>query len=242
MRSIDRSGFFIEKTLTITVNDVNEAPVIMSNGGGSTASVDVFENSQEVMTLAATDPDAGDSVTWSAGGGADAALFDISATGQLSFVTAPDFEAPSDHDGNNAYEVAVRATDSGGLYVDQTLTIRVANVNEAPEGSANAALPDGRIGRSYTLREADLLSGFTDAEGDTLTVVNLAASIGTLTDHGDGTWTLTPPLFFTGEVVLTYQVTDGIAPAIGAVQSFDIVLPPDTGGGNNGGEEPSNPS
>jgi hypothetical protein len=47
----------------------------------------------------------------------------------LSFVSAPDFEAPTDADANNSYIVQVSATD--GLLTDlQTITFNVTNVNE----------------------------------------------------------------------------------------------------------------
>ena len=60
------------------------------------------ENSTAVTTVTATDPDAGATVTFSVVGGADQNMFTINAaTGALSFVTAPDFEAPTDAGANN---------------------------------------------------------------------------------------------------------------------------------------------
>jgi len=66
--------------------------------------------------VTATDVDAADTQTYSVVGGADAGLFTVDAnTGSLSFLSAPDFESPTDSGGNNVYEVIVRVTDSGGL-------------------------------------------------------------------------------------------------------------------------------
>ena len=60
-------------------------------------------------------------------GGADAARFQIDATtGVLSFITAPDFEAPTDADGDNSYEIVVRASD-GTLFDDQAITVDVTD-------------------------------------------------------------------------------------------------------------------
>ena len=42
----------------------------------------------------------------------------------------------------------------------------------------------------------------------TLSVANLAASNGTVSDNGDGTYTITPTADFDGAVTLTYDVTD----------------------------------
>ena len=75
------------------VND--NAPAISSNGGGANASISIAENSTTVTTVTATDADPGATLTYSIAGGADAAKFSIDATtGALSFVSAPDHEAP----------------------------------------------------------------------------------------------------------------------------------------------------
>ncbi|MGB9367492.1 MAG: Ig-like domain-containing protein, partial [Xanthobacteraceae bacterium] len=118
-------------TINITVAPVNDAPVINSNGGGNNAAVSVLENTTAVTTVHATDVDSA-ALTYSIVGGSDAAKFHIvAATGALSFITAPDFEAPTDADHNNSYIVNVRAAD-GSLFDDQTITVAVTNVGEAP--------------------------------------------------------------------------------------------------------------
>ena len=70
-------------------------------------------------------------VSYAIAGGADAALFAVDeATGALSFLAAPDFEAPGDSDGDNLYEVVVSASD--GTFSDsQSVTVTVGNVEEA---------------------------------------------------------------------------------------------------------------
>ena len=113
---------------------VNKAPVITSNGGGETATVAVPEDLTAVTTVSATDPDAGTALVYSISGGADAALFQINElTGALSFINAPNFEAPDDFDTNNSYIVQVRASD-GALSDDQAITVNVSNAAEPPKG------------------------------------------------------------------------------------------------------------
>ncbi len=71
----------------------NSAPVITSNGGRTTAAMPVVENTTFVTTVTATDPDAGSNLSYAIVGGADAADFFISATtGDLVFLTRPNFE------------------------------------------------------------------------------------------------------------------------------------------------------
>ncbi|KAK0358420.1 hypothetical protein LTR94_035513, partial [Friedmanniomyces endolithicus] len=105
------------QALTINVGNVNEAPTIATAAALSRA-----ENGTAVATLSASDPDAGTTLTWSISGGADAARFAVDpATGVLTFVSAPDHEAPADADGNNAYQVTVTVSD-GTNSVDKALT------------------------------------------------------------------------------------------------------------------------
>ncbi|PLK49628.1 cadherin domain-containing protein [Uliginosibacterium sp. TH139] len=125
--------------ITLTVSAVNDAPVITSNSGGSTASLSVAENTSAVTTLSATDVDSA-SLSYAITGGADAARFTInSSTGALVFASAPNYEAPNDSDANNSYVVIVQVSDGSGGTDTQTLTVTVTNTNEAPVITSNGA-------------------------------------------------------------------------------------------------------
>lgn len=126
----DVAGRSTSQTLTVTITNINEAPTISVNSSASTYSISQAENISSVITYAATDVDAGASLSWSISG-TDAADFDIvSGTGVLTFATTPDYEAPSDSDSNNAYIVTVTVSD-GSLTDVQTLTVNVTNANES---------------------------------------------------------------------------------------------------------------
>ncbi|MEF7615710.1 DUF4347 domain-containing protein [Aquincola sp. MAHUQ-54] len=119
----------VPRTATINVGAVNDAPVITSHGGGSSASASVAENTMAVATVTAADPD-GPSLTYSISGGADGGLFTIDGvTGALSFITAPDFEAPADAGRNNVYDVIVQVSD-GTLTDTQAIAVTVTPVND----------------------------------------------------------------------------------------------------------------
>jgi len=144
--------FTANQAFTVTVGNVGEAAIITSGGGGSTATYSVLENSTAVATIAANDPDGG-AVIFSLAGGADAARFAIDATtGALSFVAAPDYEAPFDANGDNRYQVTVSAGD-GALVDTQALTIVVANAGGVTLTGISAA--DTLTGTA----ENDTLSG-----------------------------------------------------------------------------------
>lgn len=120
------------QTIAVTVTNLNEAPTITSNGGGSSASINVSENKTAVLTATATDPEKF-AATWSIVGGADRALFQInSKTGALTFKSAPDFETAKDSGKNNFYDVTIKATDAGGLSDTQTVSVKVTDFNDVP--------------------------------------------------------------------------------------------------------------
>jgi len=96
----------------------NQPPAITSGGGADTAGVELDEGSAGVGTVVASDPE-GAPVAYTIVGGADAALFIVDpATGALSFVSAPDYENPVDHNRDNVYEVDLQASD--GSLADDT--------------------------------------------------------------------------------------------------------------------------
>ena len=101
----------------------NRAPSITSAASAST----VENATGGVYQASATDAD-GDPVTLSLSG-PDAGRFTISGTGEVRFVSPPNFEKPSDADANNTHIVEVSASD-GKVTVNQTVTITVTNSKE----------------------------------------------------------------------------------------------------------------
>ncbi len=119
-------------TVTLTITAVNDAPTIISDGGGATASINVAENVTGITVVTGADVDIpAQPLTYGISGGADQALFAIDATtGALSFVAPRDFEAAADANGDNVYVVQVRVTDSQGGTVTQTIEVTVTDVAE----------------------------------------------------------------------------------------------------------------
>ena len=102
------------------------------------------ENDTLVYTPQATDSDA---LTYTLGG-PDADKFVINGDGSVSFVTAPDFEAPGSAAGTNSYSFSVTASD-GTLSDVQAVTVNVADVTEITYDNVTLdfdAVGDVRIG------------------------------------------------------------------------------------------------
>ncbi|MEL6245004.1 MAG: CHRD domain-containing protein, partial [Pseudomonadota bacterium] len=146
--SVTDGEFTATQTVTVTINNINDnAPVIVSGNA-----VTVTENGTDAFQAEANDAD-GDAITFSISGD-DAALFAIdAATGLVTFIAAPDFEAPADANGDNAYQITVTASD-GTNSVSQAVTITVADQlevigtdgNDALTGSNDADIIDAGAG------------------------------------------------------------------------------------------------
>lgn len=124
--STDVAGAGYEKTFTITVNDINDAPEVLELDN------DTADENQEsgisIGSLTATDDDPNDTHTYSlvAGtGDTDNASFTLEGA-ELKAAVAFNYED------KNAYSILVRADDGNGGVLDTQFTINVSDVNETP--------------------------------------------------------------------------------------------------------------
>lgn len=108
------------------VQNLNEAPTAIAFSGGAVA--ENSANGTLIGTLQTSDPDAGDSFTYTlvaGAGGADNGLVAI-AGDSIRVNGAIDFET------NPTLELRVRSTDAGGLFHEQTIVVNVSDVAEPP--------------------------------------------------------------------------------------------------------------
>jgi VCBS repeat-containing protein len=119
-------------------------------------------------------------------------------------------------------QIKVTASD-GSLSVSDVFSLTVSGTsNDAPVLTGTATvLAAGSEDVAYSVSAADLLAGWSDPNNDGLSVVNLTADHGTVTDNGGGTYTITPAANYNGPVLLSYGVSDGIA-TIPASLSFAL--------------------
>ena len=119
--------------LTVTVTNVNEPPSVSGDGD-----ILYAENgTHDVATYSVTDPDADSTHAWTVGG-TDAAAFNISESGVLSFTSPPDFET------QNSYSITVIATDSGTPALSDTIpvTVTITDLNEAPKFTVGLSMAE----------------------------------------------------------------------------------------------------
>jgi len=190
-------------TVNVTVNAVNEAPVITN---GATATMTTDEDTQATLSLAATDAD-GDTLTWSipVGSGASQGGVAVDGTGLVTYV-------PSlDTNGTDTFSVQVS---DGELTDTIAVTVTITAVNDAP------VITEGSTSVLNTNEDDDtgsLTFSATDADGDSLAwSVNAAALHGIVTMNGSQ-FSYAPNIDFNGSDSFIVQVTDGVAPATNTV-------------------------
>ena len=165
VKAEDPFGMSDTVTVTITVTDVDEAPVLE----GDAAVDDYAENGTgPVATYTAPDPEGG-SVGWSLEG-VDAGDFTIGG-GVLRFKSNPDFEDPTDDDLDNEYQVTVRSTDvrpAGAKGAAPTsklaVVVKVTNVDEAGTATIDWRQPEVGTVLTAVARDPDEIDGATRFE------------------------------------------------------------------------------
>ena len=128
MTATDSSGNIGDLSITITVTDVDDTSPLISG----LTTIDYQENQTAKFTYTANE-----AVTWSLSGN-DSGLFSISNIGELSFISAPDYESPGDIGTDNTYNVTVNATDSSNNTSDLAVTVTVTDVDETDPVVSNS--------------------------------------------------------------------------------------------------------
>lgn len=165
----DPGGLSFEKQFTITVTPVNQAPTDL------TLSVNtIAENNAANATvgmLSATDPNSGESLTFSlvAGiGSTDNASFAIS-NNTLQVIPTTNFETKA------SYAIRVQVIDQEGLTFEKPLTIAVTDVNEAP---SDISLSVSSIAENNVPNAAVGMLGAVDPDSGNTFTFSLVAGVG----------------------------------------------------------------
>ena len=126
VRTTDASGEVSDKTFTVTVTNVNEAPINAALIGGTVE--ENADNGTVVGTVLGIDQDAGSTFSYSLTNNASGRFAINATTGVVTVANG----AQLNYEAATSHQITVRTTDQGGLTFDKTFTIAVNNVNEAP--------------------------------------------------------------------------------------------------------------
>ncbi len=140
IRTDDGRGGTFDKDFIITVTDVNEPPTDISLSNASVAEAQPVGTT--VGTFTTTDPDAGDTHTYSFActvPGTDDASFTLDGD---TLKTAEVF----DYETKNTYDLCIRTTDAGGLSFDENFTINVTDgIDILTATFRSAGIYDGHV-------------------------------------------------------------------------------------------------
>jgi len=195
VRSTDQDDLWFEKAITITISDLNEAPVITT-----AETISVVEGTTAAFTPTGSDPEAS-ALTWSITGGADAAKFSINA-GVVTFASAPSFGTPTDADANNQYILQITASD-GALTSAKTVTVTVTRRPRDTSGGTSSTPTNVAVvevnGESY---DAGQISTQTSQGSTTTTITVDDAKLSDILERGGNNPTVTLPSSGTPDVVV----------------------------------------
>ncbi|PCJ82089.1 MAG: hypothetical protein COA52_20380, partial [Hyphomicrobiales bacterium] len=184
-------------TGTVNVSAVNDAADVSGPTSFATSEDTGIVISEAQLLANASDVD-GDTLSVQ-NLSADGGTLTDNGDGTWSFAPDADFNGTI----NLSYDV-----NDGTTNTATTGTVNVAAVNDAADVSGPTSFTTSED-TGIVISEAQLLANASDVDGDTLSVQNLSADGGTLTDNGDGTWSFAPDADFNGTVNLSYDVNDG---------------------------------
>jgi Ca2+-binding RTX toxin-like protein len=137
--------------------------------------------------------------------------------------------------GGNGNSGGNGGTGGGGGVDDDDDGVTPPARNRAPRNSGPVYLADVASTATLAIALSTLLSHSTDQDGDALSVRNLRATSGTVTQLPDGSWLFTPTLTNLGRVVFSFEVWDGLVAV--PQHAYSMV----TGPINNGGGDDTGP-
>ena len=204
-------------TVTISVTDVNDAP----NFATDTAIRSVAENTAADTNIgtavAATDPDTGDTLTYTLGG-TDASSFSIvSTSGQLRTSTALDYETKT------SYSVRITVSDTE-LTDTIDVTINVTNVNEAPSFTAGSTATRTIAENTASGTNIGTAVAATDVDANTTLTYTLggtdAATFSIVSTSGQ----LQTSAALNYETKTSYSVKISVADGSGGTDTIDVTI------------------
>ncbi|NLQ24803.1 tandem-95 repeat protein [Shewanella sp. S-1] len=189
LRVTDTDGLTAEQSFSITVTNVNDAPVATS------ASVTLEEDSSVMITLTGEDADS-DPLTYEVVSQPESGTLEQHGTVWL-YTPEKDF--------NGADQISFIAKDAELSSEPATITINVTPVNDDPQAVDDNYTLASTADDKYTL---PALENDVDVDGDTLTIDGAAADIGSVQITADGL-IFTAPAAYVGPVALRYTISDG---------------------------------
>lgn len=196
-----------EHTIEVTVTGVNDVAVIGGTKTGTVTEDNATSKATGTLTVNDADKDQSSFVAQTDSVGKYGKL-SLAADGKWTYTLDNNLEAVNKLKGTDKVEDSFTVASKDGTL--ETIKIAVNGTNDAPTGPITGALTGGTEDAAYSVSKTTLLSGFSDAEGDTIDIKGaVTATNATVTKNQDGSYAVKFNADYTGDVTLTYTVTDG---------------------------------
>ena len=186
----DGNGGQITKSITVSVNPINDAPVAITNSAtvneDAAVTINVLED--------ATDID-GDSLTIAKITQGNNGVVQIS-NNQIIYIPNQNFN------GTDTFTYII--SDGNGGQVTKSITVSVNPINDIPVAITNSAT----VNEDATVT-IDVLANATDLDGDSLTITNITQGNNGVVQIINDQLKYTPNTNFNGTDTFTYTISDG---------------------------------
>ena len=199
-RILDGAGGVAQATVLITVDPVDDAPVVTADSYNLTEDSVLASNPANAVLVNDVEVDG------------EAMLVNtvpVSNPSNGVLILNPDgtFAYTPDANFNGVDGFTYQVADSNGTVSQGNVTITVGAVDDPPVGVADNITADGGI--ASVLAHSALTVNDANVDGDGLTITNFTQpSNGTVFDNGDGTFTYTPAAGFSGVDSFVYTLAD----------------------------------
>ncbi|MDB5890829.1 MAG: hemolysin-type calcium-binding repeat family protein [Polaromonas sp.] len=197
---------------TAPVINVNDVPTGTATANLPAGAEDVVYNVTAVSLLEGfTDLDVGDELSV-------ANL--TSSNGSVSAGPAGTFNITPALNFSGNVTLSYNVVDGKGGSRPASQTFNLAAVNDAPTGTATGTITGSPVGNTFTVLRSVLLAGFSDVDGDALSIIDLVPSSGVVSPSPSGDFIITQAPGFVGLVTLNYKVVDGPGAFVAGSRSY----------------------
>ena len=203
-RARDGSGAMsAATTVTLAVNQTNDAPVAAADGYSTNENQTLNVNANNGVLDNDTDPE-DDALTAVLVAGVSSGTLTLQPNGSFSFAPAAGF--------NGTVTFTYEANDGTLRSNAATVTLTVNAVNDPPTAQPETYTTAEETALAVTAANGVLANDTDPDSGTTLTAALIRnVANGSLTLRADGSFDYTPPSNFSGSTTFTYQARDGSA-------------------------------
>ena len=199
---------------TFAISPVNDAPALTGSQAAPSGSEDVTLTVTQAQLLQGWTDVEGSPLSISNVTANSGARITANANGSYSITPAANW--------NGTLQLSYSVSD-GAATTAATLPVSFAATNDLPRLTGAAYVIPGQVeDTAFTITTAQLLQGWTDVDGDALSIWTISTPGGSVTNNGDGTYTVRPAANATGATRIDYSIKDAAFPTVQTSLSYTL--------------------